>query len=125
LEQRAVEVNALFFDNVDGLSPSPVPGDLRRLMWAEHLGYANPNHPDLQTRPAGGWLALWRDRAAAKLAALGANPPAGTSARVLEWRAEPDPKKHLQAIGLTKAQLSLLNVLEGGRSFDFTKGAWE
>ena len=124
LEERAIEVNALFFNGVDSLPPSPVPGDLRRAIWAEHLGYNALNHPDLIAPPAGGWLALWRSRAGAKLAGLSATPPLGHPARVLEWRAEPDPVKHLRALGLTNANLKNLVVETSGRSFDLQTGQW-
>ena len=125
LEERGIEVNALFFNGVDGLPASPVPAELRRALWAEHLGYGTPNHPDLQTRPAVGWLDLWRTHAAAKLTGLGATPPTGHPARILEWRPEADPVRHLLALGLTKSNLKNLVVETSGRSFNPQTGQWE
>jgi phosphatidylserine/phosphatidylglycerophosphate/cardiolipin synthase-like enzyme len=124
LEERGIEVNALFFNGVDGLPASPVPTELRHALWAEHLGYGAPTHPDLQTRPAAGWLDLWRTRAMAKLTGLGAVPPTGQSARILEWRPEADPVRHLLALGLTKNNLKNFKVETSGRSFDPQTGQW-
>jgi len=125
LEERGIEFNALIFNNVDGLPSSPIPRQLRRTVWAEHLGYSNVNHPDLQNPPAGGWLALWQKWAAAKLAGLQASPPTGHPARVLEWRSEAEPAKQLLALGLTMANLKNLVVETSGRSFNFKTGQWE
>jgi phosphatidylserine/phosphatidylglycerophosphate/cardiolipin synthase-like enzyme len=124
LERRAIELNALFFDEVDGLPASTVPTDLRRALWAEHLGYNDPNHGDLKAPPAGGWLDLWKNRAQAKLDGLLAAPPEGHPARVLEWRSEEDPTQHLIALGLTDANLNNLKVETTGRSYDFDTGRW-
>jgi phosphatidylserine/phosphatidylglycerophosphate/cardiolipin synthase-like enzyme len=125
LQERSIEVNAVIYNGVDGLPPSHVPADLRRSLWAEHLGYADSNHPDLLTRPPSGWLELWQDRAAAKLAGLRKSPPAGHAAHILEWRPEPAPAKHLRALGLTRTNLKHLAVESAGRSFSFEKGDWE
>jgi len=125
LEERGIEFNALIFNSVDGLPNSPVPRQLRRAEWAEHLGYTNVNHPDLQNPPPGGWLALWQNRAAAKLAGLKATPPTGYPARVLEWRSEAEPAKQLLALGLTMANVKKLVVETSGRSFNFKTGQWE
>ena len=124
-EVRAIEANALLFDGVDGLPASQIPADLRRATWAEHLGYNNPNHQDLQAPPAGGWLDLWNGRAQAKLAGLKATPPTGHPARILEWRPERDLTKHLLALGLTEASLKDLKVETSGRSYDFKTGQWK
>jgi phosphatidylserine/phosphatidylglycerophosphate/cardiolipin synthase-like enzyme len=126
LEKRNIEINALIFNEVDGLPASPVPGQLRRLLWAEYLGYGDADHPDLQSPPPGGWLELWRERAAAKLTGLKASPPAGHAALILEWRPEADPVKHLLALGLSRAQvLKSLRVQSEGRSFTFETGQWD
>lgn len=125
IEARAIEVNALFFSDVDGLPPSPIPAEIRRREWAEHLGFAAPDDPELITRPPGGWLALWNDRAAGKLAGLLKTPPQSHPARILEWRPESDPARHLRALGLSKAQVSQLGVKTSGRSFDFETGTWQ
>jgi len=123
-EARAIEINALFFDGVEGLPASTFPADLRRALWAEHLGYEDPDHQDLQTPPEGGWLDLWKSRAQAKLNGLKATPLTGHSSRVLEWRPERDPTTHLLALGLTGANLRNLKVEPKGRSYNFETGQW-
>jgi phosphatidylserine/phosphatidylglycerophosphate/cardiolipin synthase-like enzyme len=126
LEKRNIEINALIFSGVDGLPLSPVPGELRRILWAKYLGYQDADHLDLQARPPGGWLALWRDQAATKLAGLKVSPPTGHPALILEWRPEADPVKHLLALGLSRAQVLTNLVVESeGRSFNFVTGQWE
>jgi phosphatidylserine/phosphatidylglycerophosphate/cardiolipin synthase-like enzyme len=133
-EARAIELNAIFLNTPD--HPSPVVDLLRRKVWAEHLGFAVagtiPEVPDvaeptLATPPSGGWLALWRDRAKAKLDELIANP--GTVhpdfARVLPWPVEDTtyktPRKHLDALGVTRSRVL---PLKSTRRFDFETGQW-
>jgi phosphatidylserine/phosphatidylglycerophosphate/cardiolipin synthase-like enzyme len=141
-EERAVEVNAVIFNNVHGLSKSSVPGDLRRTLWAEHLGL-DAGDPILGSRPGDGWLPLWRSRAEAKRAGLIAIPPTWEKARVLEWRPKqtfpghkpelkwilkappPDPREHLVDLGVTEEGLRHLQVETKGRSFDFKTGEWK
>jgi phosphatidylserine/phosphatidylglycerophosphate/cardiolipin synthase-like enzyme len=127
--KRAIEVNAMVY-NVDGVPPSDFPDTLRRLLWAEHLGYGNPNHPDLLNRPADGWLGLWRRVAAAKGASLNANPPTVHPARALEG---PFDKPELRTRGISGEEeylarmginVKLHTVLEEIRSFDFGTGQW-
>jgi len=118
---RAVEVNAVVYDGLDGAGPSAVPRDLRQRLWGEHFGLA-PSDPALATAPAGGWLQLWRDAAAAKLAGLCASPPTGYQARILEWRPEGDPKRFLRAAGV---KLTNFDASSEVRSFDFATGNWE
>ncbi len=50
----------------DGDSIPGAIGELRRLLWSEHLG----EDIELSGRPEGGWLQLWRARAAANVALL-------------------------------------------------------
>lgn len=121
---RSIEVNATIFDGVDGQGPSSVPGDLRRALWAEHLGLGSTD-PLLTTMPdkkKGGWLSLWKSRAEAKLASL-----KGTSishpCRVLEWMPEENPKAYLKALGVdVRLQFEVLEEFKG---FDFTTGKWQ
>ena len=142
-EEREVDVNALIFNGVNGLSPSTVPAEFRRALWAEHLGL-EPGDADLGSRPADGWLPLWRRRAEAKRKGLTEVPPIGEAARVLEWRptarpAKPnapqngpgrltpapnDPRKYLLDLGVTEEGLRYLVIQSGGRSFDFDTGQW-
>ena len=132
--KRAVEINAVFYNAVDGLSISAVPDDLRRSLWAEHLGYPAPGHPDLANRPADGWLGLWRRTAARKLAGLNTDPPTVDAARVLEG---PFGRRELTELGLNAEEeflvragvaldrIEKLGVQEKVRSFDFETGRWD
>ncbi len=121
IHKRATEVNAVIYNGVDGMPPSSVPGELRRQLWAEHLGYSSPTDPALMTAPAEGWLRLWSDRAAAKLSGLMATPPTGHASRILEWRNEPVMSDHLRALGVNP---SLFNVVNDAPSFDFSTSNW-
>ena len=74
-ENRESETNIVIYNGVDGYPASTLPVDLRRRLWAEHLGLVengtpNPQDPLLDTKPATGWLELWKTRADAKLAGL-------------------------------------------------------
>src|SRR5687767_6857695 len=115
VEERAIEVNAVIFDGVDGLPPSTIPNEFRRSLWAEHLGYNIPNDTDLRIPPSGnppngGWIRLWKDRAEAKLADLKSSQPSGHPARILKWSPEEDPVAHLNDIGLPTTGVSSLVV---------------
>src|SRR4030095_10300641 len=46
-EQRAIEVNSLLFKKLDGQPESNLPSLLRRKLWAEHLGFSDPNDDEL------------------------------------------------------------------------------
>jgi phosphatidylserine/phosphatidylglycerophosphate/cardiolipin synthase-like enzyme len=128
---RAIEANAVFYNGIAGQPASDLPDRMRRTLWAEHLGYVNSDHPDLTTRPPGGWLSLWNQIAARKKTALNAVPPTLDSGRILRGpfytpdtgkisgltseetylkRCDVDPKRH--------------DVIDEVRSFDFTTGNW-
>lgn len=124
LEERAVEVNAIIYNGVDGLPSNSVPDELRRNLWAEHLGFSSPNVTQLTIRPNGGWLKLWKDLAALNLAGLKATPPSGHRARILEWTSEEDPIEYLKALGLSQDKIDNLGVIKEIGSYDFNKGKW-
>jgi phosphatidylserine/phosphatidylglycerophosphate/cardiolipin synthase-like enzyme len=127
---RGMEVNAVVYNGVAGQPASTVPDQLRRTLWAEHLGYHNasgqidPSAGELVTRPAGsaGWLKRWIDRANAKVAALKSSPPALHPCRVLPWRPEKDPDDYLSALGI---DVSKLKVLDQAPEFIFGTGQWK
>jgi phosphatidylserine/phosphatidylglycerophosphate/cardiolipin synthase-like enzyme len=121
LNERATEVNAVVLNGIDGQPSSAIPGELRRKLWAEHLGLASPTDPLLMTRPEAGWLDLWQTRVAAKTAGLRATPPTVDSCRILEWRPEPDQQYHLHALGIVPAHFDIVDPVP---SFDFTTGRW-
>jgi hypothetical protein len=132
-QQRAIEVNGCFI-NDDKANPNPVPDRLRRKLWAEHLGYRKSagepdlDAPDLATRPAGGWLALWTQRAQATLQSVTDNPrlPIDDLAQVLPWPAQnttyKTPRKHLDALGVKTYKVV---PLRSTRKFDFSQGKFD
>jgi phosphatidylserine/phosphatidylglycerophosphate/cardiolipin synthase-like enzyme len=121
---RGGEVNLVVYDGLDGLPSSAFPADLRRDLWAEHLGYSSPTDPELVNRPTvpGGWLTLWTQRAGAKLAGLKASPPSVHPARILRWQPEKKPEPFLKALGVDTEPLTIEKTV---RDFDLTKGTWD
>jgi len=122
LEERAVEANAVVYNDVDGQSASTFPDDLRRALWAEHLGITSPLHPSLITAPTGGWLKLWKDAAAAKHSGLLAKPVTSYPAAILEWKGEKKAENYLAALGIKPS--GDLTIETEVKDFDFTKGKW-
>ena len=118
--RRETDVNVTVVDGLDGAGASTVPGDLRRMLWAEHLGLSGPG--DLTTRPAAGWLSLWKSRAAAKLAGLTAATPTKHPCRALEWRATKDPAKYLKLLGVDVRKLTVRTEFPG---YDFNAQKWQ
>jgi phosphatidylserine/phosphatidylglycerophosphate/cardiolipin synthase-like enzyme len=122
--RRSVETNAVIFDGAGG---EPVTGfalDLRRRLWAEHLGLAESSPVlDPANRPAGGWLQLWNNKVAAFKAALNADPPnAAEGARVLDWNANTDDAlRYVLDAGINKADARFRTLFQFP-SFDFKKG---
>jgi phosphatidylserine/phosphatidylglycerophosphate/cardiolipin synthase-like enzyme len=120
--RREHDINITVFDGLDGLGASTVPQDLRRALWAEHLGLSGPADPLLATRPAAGWLSLWQSQAAAKLNGLKASPPTSSPSRILEWQPQAAPDDYLKALGV---DVRTLTVMTEFRGFDFTTGNWQ
>jgi phosphatidylserine/phosphatidylglycerophosphate/cardiolipin synthase-like enzyme len=121
--RRETDVNMTVVDGLDGAGPSTVPGDLRRALWAEHLGLSGPTDAMLATRPStGGWLSLWKSRAAAKLAGLTAATPTKHLCRALEWRPSEDPAKYLKLLGVDVRKLTVMEEFPG---YDFNAEKWQ
>jgi phosphatidylserine/phosphatidylglycerophosphate/cardiolipin synthase-like enzyme len=116
--QRSVEVNAVFFNGVAGQPVSSVPSDLRRNLWAEHLGLSQSD-PSLATRPAAGWLSLWNAAAQRKLNGLKTNPSVVAVERILPWLPEADQENFLKASGV---DVRKFDVVASVLSFDFNTG---
>lgn len=123
--ERAIEVNAVFLNGVDGQPPSTVPDELRRRLWAEHLGY-NPDDNILKERPHHGWLQLWKDRAQQKFHSLNSIPTTLHQSRILEWNENEDPMEYLRFLGVTPVNLlsATFTVERSVRSFDLFTGNW-
>jgi phosphatidylserine/phosphatidylglycerophosphate/cardiolipin synthase-like enzyme len=121
---RGVEANVVIFDGLDGLPASPFPRELRRNLWAEHLGFSDAAHPDLLNRPTatGGWLNLWATRADAKLVGLKEAPPSVHAARILKWQPHTDPVEYLKALGVNTSEMTVERRV---RDFDLTTGIWK
>lgn len=126
---KATEVNLSIAD-FDGSGPATEPiADLRRRLWAEHLGL-DPDGPDLGKRPDGGWLALWRERAEQKRRGLAEHPDRPVASRVLPFPRNgfevpaglQDSKVYLRALGVDTGPL---DVRRRFRSFSFATGAWQ
>jgi phosphatidylserine/phosphatidylglycerophosphate/cardiolipin synthase-like enzyme len=116
--RRATELNVLVFGELDNLPSSPFPAELRRKLWAEHLGVSPST---LVTPPSGGWLALWRERAEEKLARLKERPARASDSRILPWKPHKKPDEYLRSLGITPEDFDLrLRV----RAFDFDTGQW-
>jgi len=121
--RRETDVNVTVVDGLDGAGPSTVPGDLRRALWAEHLGLSGPTDPVIATPPStGGWLSLWKARAGAKLAGLTAATPTTHPCRALEWRASEDPAKYLKLLGVDVRKLTVMTEFPG---YDFNAQKWQ
>jgi phosphatidylserine/phosphatidylglycerophosphate/cardiolipin synthase-like enzyme len=130
--KRAIELNAVIYNGVDGLAGTSFPEDLRKRLWAEHLGFTDVEDPALTNRPAEGWQQLWRDLAFDKMAQLDGDSSIVQPCRVLPWpkpAANPDPlattdeEKYLTSIGIRQASIAGLVVPEV-RSFSFDTGSW-
>ena len=133
-EQRAIEVNGVFFNGVAGQPQTEVVARLRRKLFAEHLGYFLPNgepdegHNDLQAPPADGWLGLWQRRADEKLQRSRSQPTQSQAglAQVLPWPEEDStyktPRKHLNALGVLTHKVV---PLKSTRPFLFKSGEFE
>lgn len=132
-ENRATEVNASLFDQVSGGPATTIATNVRKHLWAEHLGFASSLDAALVDPPTGGnWLTLWRARAQAKLNGLKASPIVVHPAKVLAYPPTPGsieiPKRAATAAGFLKlagVKVQNLRVWEHFRRFDWEHGRWE
>jgi hypothetical protein len=136
-EQRAIEVNGVFFDTK--APPNNVVDILRRKLWAEHLGFLKPDGtPDIEApllrvdqKPAEGWLKRWSDRAKDMRQHLIDTPAQSskTKARVLPW--PPDnsthktPRDHIDALDVAPDRIYRVAPLKSTAAFDFKSGKWD
>jgi len=139
------EVSLVVMDRASVTDPITTTSvdDLRRRLWAEHLGYrAAPApdvqldlaHPDLLPANAANWLALWQRKARDKRDGLMNNPAAPLPQRVLPWvrhhhKTAEDYLLHLFAdADDVDESVHYIDAFEWGRralSFDFGAGKWD
>ena len=136
-EQRAIEVNGVFFDTK--APPGNVVDILRRKLWAEHLGFLKSDGtPDIAAgplqianKPAEGWLKLWSDRADAMLRHLIDTPAQSSSGKgsVLPWPKDNSthktPRDHIDALGVAPDRIYRVAPLTSTAKFDFKSGTWD
>jgi len=96
---RNFDVNAIVRDGCDGVAPNGMVTSLRAKLWAEHLGM---NVGATASRPASGWLPVWRQRARQNVKALQARD-SGHRYRgfVLPYSAKPTPAKQWADLGIS------------------------
>jgi phosphatidylserine/phosphatidylglycerophosphate/cardiolipin synthase-like enzyme len=82
-EVRNTESNLVVWEEIPA-TPSPVDA-LRRRLWSEHLGFADPKDATLLDTPTTNWLDVWNQRAGAKLAQLLADANVVHDAHILPW----------------------------------------
>ena len=93
---RNFDVNLTFDDRDDALSGAV--RDLRTRLWSEHLGVESRR---LAVRPAGGWLAFWRSRAARNVSALAGGADAASPVGfVLPYSTRSRPREQLAEVGV-------------------------
>lgn len=80
---RNTESNVVVFEE-PGTLVSAVDA-LRRELWREHLGFADPSAPELADSPGKDWLVVWRQRATEKKQGLMTSFNAVSPIRVLEF----------------------------------------
>ncbi|MGZ4941494.1 MAG: phospholipase D-like domain-containing protein [Halobacteriota archaeon] len=108
-KHRSMELNAVLCDSDDVKSSEIV--QLRRSLWAEHLETKDA----LLSRPAGGWLSLWRKLATDNVSSLNESHPTMNgrvlpyAGRVLPYAAKAGSKAGLMALGVA---IERINVIE-------------
>ena len=119
---------------IPGQPPPAEIDQLRRELWAEHLGFGvtaeAAETPALRTPPADGWLSLWRTRADEKLAGLRAAETRVTDSRILPFpviggrvpAGIDRPDAYLRALGVDPGRI---DVRDRFRSFSFRDGRWK
>lgn len=141
-EIRETDVNLVVLDReAGGNAGTTLPSDLRKRLFAEHLGFLtseglpDPEAKELQAPPLTGWLSLWAERAAANVAALrtGIGPD---KCRVMPWPANrdgvtiknvDDPRKYLDGLGAGPSSKPPVGaeIVDTFDYYSFAKNRWE
>ncbi|MFY4730219.1 phospholipase D-like domain-containing protein, partial [Nitrospira sp. BLG_2] len=126
LEERAVELNTVLYNGVDGQPFTTVPDELRRDLWAEHLGVDRDDSlikaSTMGSNNGANWLNLWNTKAEEKAKGLSKSPLTHEQASILKWLAIKDPEKYLAILGVKESKD--LKIETEIRDFDFKTGKW-
>lgn len=106
---RSTELNLAIYNGVAEQPATPIIGDLRRRLWAEHLGYSSSTDAALMTRPTGGWLSLWNTRAQEKQAKLTLPTPIVLPQRILPWAFPDNATGYLRALDIEVRNLNVID----------------
>jgi phosphatidylserine/phosphatidylglycerophosphate/cardiolipin synthase-like enzyme len=134
---RNTEANLVVFEG-PGTVVSAVDA-LRRRLWAEHLGFSNPNDTFLDDAPGKDWVTAWRGQAAVKLARIKSDFNDVHPAHILEWptddffgsvgirkrhHAHATATEYLQSVLKPKTVPKEIVPESGPGGFEFTYGAF-
>jgi phosphatidylserine/phosphatidylglycerophosphate/cardiolipin synthase-like enzyme len=112
-EPRNSETNIVVFE--DGTVQTSAVDALRRRLWSEHLGIADPTSDELKDATGKNWLEVWGQKADQKLTSLKKNQDQASSTesnpnpdgRVLRWPSKPFEGDHSDHAG-SRSYLRLL-----------------
>jgi hypothetical protein len=129
---RSTEVNVTCAALPGQVAP-PAISQLRRDLWAEHLGFGaagqTPGRAALDTRPEGGWLSVWRELAGQKVDGLRQPEPRVSRPRILPYplvdgRVPSGISRSRTYLKALDIDVGRIEVREEFRSFDFERGRW-
>jgi len=123
---RNFEVSVVVRDGARTCAESGSVAELRTRLWAEHLGVS----PDsVHAWPPGGWLHMWRTRAAANAAALnsvacGSGPSSSMRGFVLPYSMRLTPSQQLADLGVRVDRARLDVRFDPGRLAARLSAGW-
>lgn len=125
-ENRNTETNCVVFEQQVPAGRSAVDA-LRRRLWAEHLGFVNPdgsprtNAAELSdSPPRDDWVTRWKERAEQKRTGLETAHNTVSAIRVLPWPLAPwstKPARHLEALKVPVSAYDLVPKGPPSRAF--------
>ena len=109
---RNFDLNAIVRDGCDDIAPNGFVSSLRSRLWAEHLGM---NVGATGTRPANGWLEMWRKRARENVMALKSNDSRHRyHGSVLPYSTRATPAKQWVELGISLMTASCMLEFDPG-----------